>query len=118
VLAYGQVGRSTEDIQIGFLRVGATKGFVATRDKLEDTRITKVYTHVAEGVLATVDDFDGLLLTAQVPTQYLESLALKLLEFSDSLEVLEPRALQEAFIVVGKRAVALGKRQPRKILCL
>jgi predicted DNA-binding transcriptional regulator YafY len=60
----------------------------------------------------------GVLLTAQVPTEYLESLALKLLEFSDSLEVLEPQSLQEAFVTLGKRAVALGKRQPRKILRL
>jgi hypothetical protein len=61
---------------------------------------------------------EGVVLTAQVPTEYLASLALKLLELPSQLEVLEPRALQEAFVTLGKRAVALGKHQPRKILRL
>ncbi len=59
---------------------------------------------------------EGILLTAQVPTKYLENFALKLLELPSQLEVLKPPALQEAFVTLGKRAVALGKyqHQPRK----
>ncbi len=52
---------------------------------------------------------EGVLLTAQVPTEYLESFALKLLEVPNSIEVLEPHALHEAFVTLGKRALVLGR---------
>jgi predicted DNA-binding transcriptional regulator YafY len=52
---------------------------------------------------------EGVLLTAQVPTEYLQSFALKLLDLPHSLEVLEPDALQQTFVMLGERALALGK---------
>jgi predicted DNA-binding transcriptional regulator YafY len=55
-------------------------------------------------------DPKGVLLTAQVPVNYLKDFTLNFLALSCQLEVVEPRELKEAFLDMAKRASALGKQ--------
>jgi predicted DNA-binding transcriptional regulator YafY len=55
-------------------------------------------------------DPKGVLLTAQVPSNYLKNFAFILLELPCQLEVVESRKLKKAFLDIAQHASTLGKR--------